>query len=179
MDKIRNYDVSFFGLKDGKHTFDFDISQEFFDLFTFEQDFEKPDVKVVLELNKKTTFLELFLKMKGNVELSCDITNKLYNEPIKGELSLIVKFGHEFDDSDDEVWIIPYGESKINISQLIYELVLLNIPTKHYYDLESEEAREALELLDEYAPKANNDSEEDEESDKSSDPRWDSLRKLL
>ncbi|MGI9525633.1 MAG: YceD family protein [Weeksellaceae bacterium] len=180
MEKIRNYDVSFFGLRDGKHTFEFDISQAFFDLFTFEQEFEKPEIYVDLELVKKTTFLELHFKMRGDIELSCDISNRLYRQPIEGELDMVVKFGHQFDDSDDEVWEIPQGENRINVAQLIYELVLLNIPIKHYHpDLESEEAEEALHLLDEYAPKAIDEAEEQDESEEDIDPRWDSLKKLL
>ncbi|MXV37563.1 DUF177 domain-containing protein [Flavobacteriaceae bacterium Ap0902] len=179
MEKIRNYDVSFFGLKDGKHTFEFEISQEFFDLFTFDQEFDKPYIQLVLELDKKPSFLELNFKMNGDVELSCDISNRLYRQPIEGKMPLVIKFGREFDDTDDEVWILPDGANSFNIAQLIYELVLLNIPSKHYHpDLSSEEAEEALNLLDEYAPKADADKQE-KESEESNDPRWDSLKKLL
>lgn len=179
MEKIRNYDVSFFGLRDGKHTFEFEISQAFFDLFTFDQEFKTPNIHVELALNKKPTLLELHFKMKGDLELSCDITNRLYRQNIEGELPLVVKFGQEFDNSDDEVWVIPHGENKINVAQLIYELILLHIPRKHYHpDLDSEEAEEALKLLDEYAPKAE-DEIEDKGSEESIDPRWDSLKKLL
>ena len=37
MDKFRNYDVAFSGLKTGKHEFKFEVEQAFFDLFETEQ----------------------------------------------------------------------------------------------------------------------------------------------
>lgn len=177
MDKIRVYDVSFSGLKQGKHTFEFNISQAFFDLFEFEQDFRNPDVSIILLLEKHSTFLELNLEAKGEVSVICDVSDEEYAQDIQGDMELVVKFGHEFDDSDDEVWIIPEGESSLNIAQLIYELILLNIPIKRVNpNLDSKQAQKALNLLEKYAPKA---SEENLSEDKSNDPRWDTLKELF
>ena len=174
MDKKKNYNVSFSGLKLGKHAFQFEISQEFFDLFEFNQDFRKPEVTVDLMLEKHSTFLDLVFHSEGTVEVDCDISNEAYMQPIENELKLVVKFGHEFDDSDDEVWVIPEGEHEINVAQLIYEMILLSIPNKRISpDVES---AEAYDLLDKYAPKAAEDKPENE--DNSTDPRWDSLKNL-
>lgn len=176
MDKKKNYNVVFSGLKLGKHTFEFEISQAFFDLFTFEQDFENPKLHVELLLEKKTTFLDLHFDINGTVDLICDVTNELYSQPIQGQMPLVVKFGHEYDDTGDEVWVIPHGDYEVNVSQIIYELVLLSIPNKRVNpDLASEKAQEALDLLDKYAPKI----EKPEKENDSNDPRWDSLKDLL
>lgn len=177
MDKIRNYSVSFSGLKLGKHTFEYSITQEFFNLFEFEQDFKKPEIKVVLELEKHSTFLDLRFKSEGTVEVDCDVTSEPYLQEVENELELVVKFGHEFDDSDDEVWVIPEGEHEINVAQLIYEMILLSIPNKRINpNIDSDNAEEAYDLLDRYAPK---EAEEDPESEKEdTDPRWDSLKNL-
>lgn len=178
MDKIKNYNVSFSGLALGEHTFEFEISQAFFDLFTFDQDFEDPQVVINLVLVKKQTFLELHLKASGTVLVNCDLTDEPYRQPIENKMEIVVKFGHEFDDSDDEVWIIPEGEHEINVAQLCYELVLLSIPNKRVNpNLESGQAQEALDLLDKYAPKPIEDQPVSEEE--STDPRWDSLKELF
>ena len=173
MDKIKNYNVSFSGLKPGKHTFRFDISQAFFDLFEFNQDFSEPQITVDLLLEKHSTFLELVFASKGTVVVDCDITNEPYVQPVENQLDLVVKFGQKFDDTDDEVWVIPEGEHEINVAQLIYEMILLSIPKKR---VNPELEDEALELLDKYAPKAEEEVPEDE--NKESDPRWDSLKNL-
>lgn len=178
MDKLKNYNVSFSGLKLGEHTFEFEISQEFFDLFSFEQDFQKPEIDVHLNLEKHSTFLDLNFKIEGSVEVVCDITSENYRQPIHGEMPLVVKFGHEFDDSDDEVWIIPFGEYEINVAQMMYELALLSIPKKKVNpNLDSEQAQQALELLEKYAPKTVEQPSHEENT--SIDPRWDSLKNLL
>lgn len=177
MDKIREYNVSFSGLNHGKHTFEFEISQAFFDLFDFDQDFQNPDVLINLVLDKHSTFLELNLTAEGHVNVVCDITDETYAQPIQGEMDLMVKFGPEFDDSDDEILVIPEGENEINVAQLIYELILLSIPLKRVNpNLDSEQAQNAIDLLEKYAPKVD---EENQSEDKSNDPRWDSLKELF
>lgn len=179
MDKIKNYNVSFSGLNLGKHTFKFRITQAFFELFDFNQDFRNPAIDAVVELEKHSNFLDLKLNATGEVEVDCDVTDEPYQQPIDGELALVVKFGQTFDDSDDEVWTIPHGEHEINVAQLIYELVLLSIPNKRVNpNLDSEKAQEALDLLDKYAPKASAEENIDKEND-STDPRWDSLKDLF
>ena len=173
MDKIKNYNVSFSGLGLGKHTFQFEISQAFFDLFEFNQDFDQPDIIVELVLEKHSTFLDLIFNSKGTVQVECDISNEPYTQPIENDLELVVKFGQVFDDTDDEVWVIPEGEHEINVAQLIYEIILLSIPKKRVNpDLEDE----ALDLLYKYAPKTEEEKPENENND--TDPRWDSLKNL-
>ena len=56
MEKFNNYDVSFAGLSLGTHEFEFHVTQEFFDLFDFEQEFRKPEIDLKLTLDKRTTF---------------------------------------------------------------------------------------------------------------------------
>lgn len=178
MEKFRYYNVSFSGLNLGEHDFEFDITQPFFDLFEFEQDFQKPDLKLKLKLDKKNNFLELNFKLKGTVELNCDLTNELYSQKIKGKSELIVKFGLDYDYSDDEVWVIPQGEHHVNISQMIYEMTLLALPIKRIHpDVESGKSHsEMLNLLDKYSNP--NEAEEESSNEEKIDPRWEQLKKL-
>lgn len=172
MDKFKAYNVQFSGLNEGEHDFKFQIDQSFFDLFEFNQDFNQPSIQVKLTLVKKSTFMELHFWHQGTVLLECDVTNDEYTEDVEGDMDVIVKFGNEFDDSDDEVMILPYGEHSINIAQLIYESILLSIPNKRVKPNLSEEE---LDLLDQFSPF---DKEENSDND-DSDPRWDELKKIL
>ncbi|MBT2620649.1 MULTISPECIES: YceD family protein [Chryseobacterium] len=171
MDKLRNYDVSFSGLKNGKHQFKFEIDQSFFQLFDTEQEFTNPRITVDAFLEKHTTFLEFEIKINGIVELVCDITNAEFDYPIENEIKVLVKFGEEYDDSDENVITIPSTDHAFNVAQLIYENVMLSIPMKKVSPNVSDED---LEILDQFSPKDIEEVEEEHESD----PRWEALKKL-
>ncbi|MCJ7933538.1 MAG: DUF177 domain-containing protein [Chryseobacterium sp.] len=172
MDKLRNYDVSFSGLKNGKHEFKFEIDKTFFQLFDTEQEFTNPRIEVNVFLDKHTTFLEFEIKIKGWVELVCDITNEDFDYPIENEIKILVNFGEEYDDSNEDVITIPTGEHAFNTAHLIYENVMLSIPMKKISPNVSDED---LQILDQFSPK---DIAETEEEEHESDPRWEALRKL-
>ena len=179
MKKFKDYTISFAGLSLGKHQFDFLITQSFFDLFEFEQDFEHPNVNISVILDKKNNFLELFFTLSGGVEVNCDLTNEIYYQELEGKSEIIVKFGEELDDSDDEVWILPHGEYTTNISQIIYEMVLLAVPNKRIHPdvISGKSNSEMLKLLEKYSidEETLNQSNSDESE---IDPRWEALKNL-
>lgn len=171
MDRFRNYDIAFSGLKPGKHDFKFEISQAFFDLFETEQEFFNPKIDVNVLLDKHTTFLEFFINVSGTVQLICDISNDEFPQHIENDLKVLVKFGEEYDDSNEDIITIPQKDSEFNIANLVYEAVVLSIPMKKL----SPEVRDNdayQKLLDQYSPKPIVEEEE------SIDPRWAALKKL-
>lgn len=170
MDKLRNYDIEFIGLKQGKHEFQFEINKAFFELFDTEQEFTNPKIIVNVLLDKHSTFLEFWIKTTGTVNLVCDITNENFEHPIENEIKVLVKFGEEYDDSNEDVITIPNTDHAFNIAQLIYEDVVLSIPMKKVSPNVSEED---LEILEKFSPK-----EQEEETNENIDPRWEALKKL-
>lgn len=173
MDRFRNYDIAFSGLKTGKHDFKFEINQEFFDLFETEQEFFNPEINVNVLLDKHTTFLEFYINVSGTVQLICDISNDEFSENISNDLKVLVKFGEEYDDSNEDIITIPHKDSEFNIANLIYEAVVLSIPMKKLAP-SVRDNDEYQKLLDQYSPQI---TEEDEE-EQSIDPRWAALKKL-
>ncbi len=173
MDKFRNYDVAFSGLKTGKHEFKFEVEQAFFDLFETEQEFSGAKIDVDVLLEKHSTFLDFLIKIHGTVNLVCDITSETFTHPIENEIKFLVKFGEEYDDSNEEVITIPSGDSSFNISQIIYEAVVLSIPMKKISPNVNEED-DYHKILEKFSPK----SKEIEEKTEEIDPRWEALKKL-
>ncbi|MDO5616042.1 MAG: DUF177 domain-containing protein [Cruoricaptor ignavus] len=174
MDKYRNYEVVFSGLKEGKHQFQFEINKAFFELFDTEQEFTNPRIVADILMDKHSTFLEFWIKTGGDVALVCDITNEEFDYPIENEIKVLVKFGEEYDDSDEDVITIPMHDHAFNVAQLIYEDVVLSIPMKKISPKVSEED---LEILDQYSPKEEL-PEKEENSTQPIDPRWEALKKL-
>ncbi|MFD2600628.1 MULTISPECIES: YceD family protein [Flavobacterium] len=169
--------IPFVGLKQGKHQFEFEINKEFFDDFGFDE-YNDVNVKVNLVLEKKITMLELSFKHKGTVNVPCDITNEDFDLPIKGKLKLVVKFGDEYNNDHDEILILPHGEYQVDVSQYIYEMIVLSVPSKRIHPgvKDGTVAADILDKLNELAPKVEAKKEETKEN---TDPRWDELKKLL
>jgi len=169
--------IPFVGLKQGKHQFEFDIDKTFFDDFEFDE-YNNVNVKVNLVLEKKSTMLELSFKHKGTVNVPCDLSNEDFDLPIKGKLNLIVKFGDEYNDDNDEMLVLPHGEYQVDVAQYIYEMIVLSVPTKRVHPGIKDGTLDAgiLNKLEELAPK---EQQPKKEEIKGTDPRWDGLKKLL
>ena len=121
MKKLNEFLIPFIGLKLGKHQFEYQISKEFFDNFDYDE-FESANIKVNVAFEKKSTLMELNFKHKGTIHVPCDLTNEMFDFPIKGKIKVIVKFGEEYNDDNDELLILPHGEHEINISQISYKV---------------------------------------------------------
>jgi uncharacterized metal-binding protein YceD (DUF177 family) len=173
MKALKEFIIPFVGLKIGKHHFEYKVEQTFFEHFEYE-DFNDVKINVSLELEKKTTLLELHFKFSGWVNVNCDLTNEPYNQTIENEFDLVVNFGDEFNDENIDILIIPHGTYEISIQQYIYELIILAVPIKRLHPgvedgtLDSE----ILKKLEELSPKVKENKED-------IDPRWNTLKKLL
>ena len=177
MERLRNYDIAFSGLKNGKHEFHFEIGKEFFQLFDTEQEFSKPQITAAVLMDKHSTFLEFFINISGNVELVCDISNQDFSHSIENEIKVLVKFGEEYNDSNIDVITISNKAHAFNVAQLIYEDVLLSIPMKK---VSPDLSEEDLQILNKFSPKDESflNQEEEGQEEIEVDPRWNALKKL-
>lgn len=170
----KDFLIPFVGLKLGKHQFDYQIDKKFFEGFEFDE-YNDVNVKVELVFDKKSTMLELAFKHKGTVNVPCDLTGEEFDLPIKGKLNLIVQFGDAFNNENDELLILPHGEFQVDVAQYIYEMIVLSVPSKRVHPgvKDGTLKTEAIEKLNELAPKEQHKEEEN------NDPRWDKLKQLL
>lgn len=176
MKPLKEFTIPFVGLKIGKHHFEYKIEKTFFEYFEYEE-FNDVNVNVDLVLDKKTTLLELNFKISGFVNVNCDLTNEPFNQTIKNEFDLVVKFGDEYNDEFIDILIVPHGTYEINIQQYIYELIVLAVPIKRVHPGVKDGTLDSdiLKKLEELSPKLKEEKETEEETD----PRWNTLKKLL
>ena len=165
--------LSFFGLKEGKHKFEYKIDKQFFESFKFDE-FLNADFTVGLDFIKKSTLMELHFESQGAADVACDLTNEPFALPMDGMLDLVVKFGDEFNNDNEEVLILPHGEHQLDLSQYIYEMIVLAVPLKKIHPgiADGTLKSDMLNKLEELSPGKN------KETDKI-DPRWEDLKKLL
>jgi uncharacterized metal-binding protein YceD (DUF177 family) len=126
---MKEFKIPFVGLKEGKHNFEFDISKAFFDFFEYDE-FNDVSIVTSLLLNKTSTMMELDFIVKGTVNVNCDLTNEPFDQEINADLKLIVRFGEEFNDENEEILILPHGEYEVDVKQYIYEMIVLAKPFK-------------------------------------------------
>ncbi|MAD97403.1 MAG: hypothetical protein CMB99_08780 [Flavobacteriaceae bacterium] len=175
MRELREYTIQFEGLKLGKHQFEYSIDDKFFETFNFDE-FISAAVEVVLDFEKKGNLFNLLFTMKGNVEVPCDVSNEYYQQEISTELPLIVKFGIEYNDDNEEILILPHEAYELNVAQYIYEAIILAVPSKRIHPkvLDGSLESETLKKLEELSIE-----QKEEKSTEDTDPRWDKLKDLL
>lgn len=182
MNKTKQYLIPFVGLKLGKHHFEYQISNAFFEIFDYDE-FENSDIKVNVVLEKKSTMLELIFKQQGTVNVPCDLTSEDFDLPIEGEMKLLVRFGDVYNSDNEELLILPFGEFEIDVAQYIYEMIVLSVPLRRVHPgiKDGSLKTEALAKLNELILKEETEVEENKEENKEEniDPRWDKLKQLL
>lgn len=177
MSKIKEFLIPFAGLKLGKHNFEYQINNKFFESFDFNE-FQNADVKVTLVFDKKSSMLELSFKHKGTVNVPCDLTGEDFDLPIKGKMNLIVRFGDEFNNDNEELLILPHGEFEMDVMQYIYEMIVLSVPQKRIHTGIKDGTLQS-DVLDKLAEFTVKEQEEESTNEEDIDPRWDKLKKLL
>ena len=167
------YVIPFRGLKEGKHQFEYNVNRTFFEIYQYE-DILDADIKVSLEFNKKSTLLELHFIANGTAKVACDISNELYNQPIAGNLNLVVTFGDTYNNDNEDVLIIPHESYEIDVSQYIFEMIVLALPLKKIHPgiQDGTLKSDILDKLKELQPK-------ERQNNNTFDPRWEKLKGLL
>ena len=175
MKDLKAFTIQFVGLKQGEHNFRYQIDNAFFEHFEYD-DFNDININVDVKLVKKSTFMEFYFQANGNANVNCDLTNEPFDQPLKGDFELVVKFGQEYNDDNVEILILPHGEYEINIAQYIYELIVLSMPNKRVHPgvKDGTLKSEVLDKLEELRIK-----NEGEKKQENTDPRWDELKKFL
>ena len=176
MKDLKQFNIPFVGLKEGSHLFEYEIDNTFFEAFGF-NDFNSSLLSVHLTFVKKSSLFELNFIAKGTINVDCDISLEPYDQKIEGNFPLIVKFGPEYNDDNDEILILPHEDYEINVSQFIYELIILSVPSKkiHPKVIDGTINSEAIKKLKELQIGEENSTEKEE----TVDPRWHKLKDLI
>lgn len=167
--ELRDFEIQFVQLPNGEHEYEFELKPAFFSLFP-ETLVDQGEGKVHLRLLKTETMLTLHFEIEVALTLTCDISLKEYVQPIRVQKRLLVKFGEEESEPDDEVIIIRNDRNNLNIADFIHQYISLEVPMKKVHPDLAEADRPDLVY--------STSSEEEEQQTESIDPRWEALKKL-
>lgn len=177
---LRAYDVEIIRLKEGKHTFSFEVNDEFFNKFEDNTIVTKGNLVADLTLVKEANLIEALFEIEGTVELTCDRSLEPFDYPMKTVQKVLYKYGPEEKEINEEIYVITRDTPKINVAQLIYEFILLAIPAKKIHpDYLEEMDEEDFKNEGKLVYLSDERSEEDTSSPNGvTDPRWDILKKI-
>jgi len=162
------------GIGDGIHDFSFELNQEFF-ASQEHSEIENGQIEVQVALEKKTGLFSLHFYLRGEVEVICDRCLEPFMTKIESEQTIFVKMGDTAGEIDDDVIMIHRDDHEIEVSQYLYEFILLALP---YQRIHSDDEHgvpgcdpEMIRILEEHRA--------GEEKNDQTDPRWDSLKGIF
>ncbi len=175
MKAFRQYDIHIFKLALGLHDYQFEIKDEFFELFDNEL-VSKGNLAIDVSLTKTETMIEMVLHIQGSIELECDRSLDRFDFPIDSHRKMIYRLGEETQELSDELMVIPRDSQTINIASLLFEFVGLEIPMKKLHPRFQNEEEDGEDFVEIYSSATEEEEEQDQEEQV--DPRWEALKKL-
>ena len=177
MGYLSQFRISFSGLSQGLHEFNYLIEDKFFEEPVFSgSEIQKARIRLTVDLLKQAGMLSLTFRFDSEVLVACDRCLEESYIPVNGVQRLLVKFGEERahdPKNDDEILVLPPSETELDLSQYIYEYMNLLMPyQKIPCEIVSDSSlcnQEVIEKLHSYQMK---------EKEAEVDPRWDALKNI-
>jgi len=168
------YNIQLSGLKEGRYTFDFDIWKEFFEEFE-ESEIKEGSLKAYIEMDKRSSHLDLLIRITGTVMICCDRCQELFSRPLECENRLLVTLGKSISEDDPDILSFPSDEHELDLKQHFYEYIHLTLPIKRVHPVDKNGKSTCDPVM---LKKLRELLVEEEGEEKQNDPRWDELKKL-
>ncbi|MCK5846805.1 MAG: DUF177 domain-containing protein [Bacteroidales bacterium] len=169
MDKLIEYQIPHKGLSLGQHEYNFHVNDKFFvdkQIHTI----DGGNLKVSFVLDKQIRFMQADIIINGTIKLVCDRCLDSFDFKIDITYNQIFKYSNSPVDQNDDIIYLGDDIYNIDVSKLIIDNILLQIPIKkvHPDDKNGNSTckKEQLELIKEYEKK------------EQADPRWEALKNI-
>ena len=141
--------------------------------------FSTGELTADVSLQRSESMIQMTFNVEGTIELTCDRSLDLFDQPISFENTMIYKFGEEEKELSEDVMIILNNTQTINIADLLFEFIGLQVPMKklHPRFQEEEDDDDQEEGVMVYSSTVD-DSKTEEQQEEDVDPRWAALKKL-
>lgn len=150
------FELAWQGLKLGEHIFDYEVGRDFM-IAHGEDETECKDIKaqVSLKFEKHESFFMLHFDIGGYIVTPCDRCGDEFKLNLWDEFDLIIKLtdaeANEEIEEDADVVFIPRSETVIDVSNWIYEFIVLSLPLQRIHPKKEDGSpacnEEALKLL--------------------------------
>ena len=163
-------------LADKTHHFAFELGPAFFAQFD-QQLMQTGQLHVDLELTKTERLLTLNFDIRGTVGLTCDRSLDEFDQPLHVQEQLLVRYGNEAAELDDNVLQITPDTQTLPLAQHLFDYIGLALPMKklhpRFQDEPDDDPAADSKLIFTTRTAADDDADDDDP-----DPRWNALRHL-
>ncbi|MES2558263.1 MAG: DUF177 domain-containing protein [Bacteroidota bacterium] len=135
------------------------------------------NVMATLKLFKVESMYELKFHLKGSVVCECDVCLEDFELPVDEEFKLLIKVSETENYDDDEIIYITEKVIEYDLTQYLYESVMLSIPTRKTCEMSGSKKcnKEVIAKLEELSHAA----AEEEQDDDTTNPTWDKLKGIF
>ncbi|MBD1430392.1 MULTISPECIES: YceD family protein [Sphingobacterium] len=174
MKYLKQYRIPFSGLAAGKHDFEFEINDKFFDCYEHSL-VKKGNLTANVSLQKQEAMLIVNFDIQGTIKLNCDVCLAEFDAPVSFQERIIVKFiNEEWDNETDEVIILNKTDHELDIANLLYEYINVQVP---YYTKCTEQGVN-ITCDPEMLAKISSEEEGSDIEEENIDPRWAALKNI-
>ena len=160
MGKISQYDLSLASLPEGRFVQDFKCDTSLFRMMENE-DVTAACVDVRMTVDYRNGSYEVTFSCHGSLAVPCDRCLDDVEVPVDTEYRMTVRYGEDYDDSRDDLLVLPQSQTHLDVAPIVYTTLALCIPL-HKVHAEGECNPEMMARLGEHTVGAVDDGEEQE-----------------
>lgn len=175
MGGLKEFKIPFTGLSDGSHEYRFVVTNTFFEAFPYSE-IKKGNVQVDVTLVRHSHMLTLDIRLKGEVELTCDRCTADYMQPVEGAYKLVANLNAESFEDEDDLISLPENVHELDLAKYLYEYIALLVPPRRVCIDGCDP--ETISTLEKLKPGKVTKKKQKEEEPEETDPRWDSLKNI-
>lgn len=172
MRKRNVYQLPIRDITSNSQEFTFKIADEFF-AQREESEIRAGVADATFMVHNVGSMFRISLNVIGEVVVACDRCLDDLTVPIDANYEFAVRMGDGNDEQDD-VYYLAERDNAFDISDILYDTILLALPIVRYHE-EGECNQEMAGQLRKYAE---HDEDNGEEDSQAVDPRWEALKKL-
>lgn len=172
MQSLDAYVIPVSSLRPGRNELEFSVDWRFFQQFE-SSPVQQGSFRIPVVFDKYTDHWHLLFEVTGHVDTECDRCLAPIALPVAGTYELFVRFDEDQDGEDEtgpEILNVPRETTRLDVTQYLYEFVVLSVPMVKRFDCESVTPKPCdAEML----AKLSGHSEEGE-----ADERWSMLKDI-
>lgn len=176
MKKDSHYNLNLVKLGPKAHHFDYELGPDFFALFEPAL-VEQGQLHAAVEATRTERLLTLHFHITGTVRLTCDRSLEEYDQPLDVQERLMVRFGDENKELDNDVLQITPDTQVLPLAQHLYDYIGLALPMKRLHPRFQNEPDDQPDAPTKLIFSTRNEAD-DPDDDEPADPRWAALRNL-